>query len=363
MRDSAVPEIAIAGRKIGPNHPPYVICELSGNHNGSLDRALALLDEAAKTGCDAIKIQTYTADTLTIDSDRPEFLITGGLWHGRKLHDLYREAHTPYAWHAALFARARELGVTLFSTPFDETAIDLLESLDAPAYKVASFEVVDLPLIASIARRGKPMIISTGLANLAEIEAAVNTARANGCDQLALLHCISSYPAPDDQSNLLTLPHLSAAFNVVGGLSDHTHGTAVSVAAVALGASVIEKHFTLRRADGGPDAAFSLEPEEFNRLCADCNSAWKSLGRVSYDRKEAEKGNVVFRRSLYVVRDIRAGETFTSQNIRSIRPGYGLPPASLPDILGNSAARDLARGEALRWDMVTHATADQPQDE
>jgi len=352
MYDNNSPEIEIAGRKVGPRHPPYVICELSGNHNGSRERALQLLDEAAKTGCDAVKIQTYTADTLTIDSDQPEFLITGGLWDGRKLHDLYREAHTPYEWHADLFARARELGVTIFSTPFDETAVDLLESLDAPAYKVASFEVVDLPLIAYIARRKKPMIISTGLANLAEIEAAVNTARANGCEQLVLLHCISSYPAPDDQSNLRTLRHLGDAFGVVAGLSDHTHGTAVSVAAVALGAAVIEKHFTLRRADGGPDAAFSLEPDEFSRLCADCNSAWKALGRISYDRKEAEKGNVVFRRSLYVVQDIKIGDAFTSKNIRSIRPGYGLPPAAITEILGGHAARDLVRGEALRWDMI-----------
>ncbi|MGL5011000.1 MAG: pseudaminic acid synthase [Paracoccaceae bacterium] len=352
MRSNTLPEIEIAGRKIGAQHPPYVICELSGNHNGSRERALQLLEEAAKTGCDAVKMQTYTADTLTIDSDQPEFLISGGLWDGRKLHDLYNEAHTPYEWHAELFARARELGVTLFSTPFDETAVDLLESLGAPAYKVASFEVVDLPLIAYIAKRKKPMIMSTGLANLAEIEAAVNTARANGCEQLVLLHCISSYPAPDDQSNLRTLSHLGEAFGAVAGLSDHTHGTAVSVAAVALGAAVIEKHFTLRRADGGPDAAFSLEPEEFSQLCADCNSAWKSLGQISYDRKEAEKGNVVFRRSLYVVRDIKVGEAFTSDNIRSIRPGYGLPPAAITDVIGHRATRDLGRGEALRWDMI-----------
>ncbi len=347
------PEVTIAGRKIGADHPPYVICELSGNHNGSLERALRLIDAAAETGCDAIKLQTYTADTLTISCDRPEFRISGGLWDGWQLHDLYQEAHTPFEWHAAMFERAKSHGVTIFSSPFDETAADLLDDLGAPAFKIASFEAVDLPLIAYVARKGKPMIISTGLANLAEIEAAAATARENGCADLILLHCISSYPAPSDQSNLRTMPHLGAAFGTVCGLSDHTHGTATSVASIALGGSVIEKHFTLARADGGPDSAFSLEPDEFKRLCEDCANAWKSLGRVHYEEKGAEAGNIVFRRSLYVVADIKAGERLSRQNIRSIRPGYGMPPAALPKVLGQQATRDIARGEPLEWSMFT----------
>lgn len=345
-------EIEIAGRAIGAEHPPYVICELSGNHNGSLDRALALVEAAAATGCDAIKLQTYTPDTLTIDCDREEFRIRGGLWDGYTLYDLYREAHTPFEWHEALFARARALGVTLFSTPFDETAADLLDDLGAPAFKIASFEVVDLALVAHVARKGKPMIVSTGLANLGEIEAAVTTARENGCEELVVLHCISSYPAPDDQSNLRTIPHLAEAFGVVGGLSDHTRGSAVSVAAVALGAAVIEKHFTLARADGGPDAEFSLEPDEFRRLCDECRAAWTALGRVHYDVKGAERGSVVFRRSLYAVADIAQGEAFTPRNVRSIRPGHGLAPRFLGEVLGARAKRAIAFGEPIQRSMI-----------
>lgn len=344
--------VTIAGREIGADHPPYVICELSGNHNGSLERALQMVEEAAKTGCDAIKLQTYTPDTLTINVDSPDFRIEGGLWDKRTLYDLYREAHTPHEWHAALFAKAAECGVTIFSTPFDETAADLLDDLGAPAFKIASFEAVDLELIAYVARKGKPMVISTGLANLGEIEAAVRTARGNGCSDLILLHCISSYPAPSEDSNLRTMPHLGEAFDVVVGLSDHTHGTATSVAAIALGGSVIEKHFTLARSDGGPDAAFSLEPDEFTSLCTDCNNAWLSLGRVHYEVKGAEQGSLTFRRSLYVVEDIVAGETFTRANVRSIRPGFGLPPASLNEILGKAARVAIARGTALSWDLI-----------
>ena len=346
------PEITIAGRKIGANHPPYVICELSGNHNGSLDRALAMIEEAAKTGCAAIKLQTYTADTLTIDCDKPDFQINGGLWDGRNLYDLYQEAHTPFEWHEAMFAKAAELGVTLFSTPFDETAADLLDDLGAPAFKIASFEAVHLPLIAHVARKGKPMIVSTGLANLAEIEAAVRTARENGCEELILLHCISSYPAPSDQSNLRTMPHLAEMFGAVPGLSDHTLGSATSVAAIALGGAVIEKHFTMARADGGPDADFSLEPDEFKRLCDDCHNAWLSLGEVGYRTKSAEEGNVVFRRSLYVVRDIAEGEAFTPENVRVIRPGYGLPPRHYDRVIGAEATCAIERGTALAWPMV-----------
>lgn len=346
------PEIEISGRKIGADYPPYVICELSGNHNGSLDRALSMIDAAAETGCDAIKLQTYTQDTLTIDCDKPDFCISGGLWNGRTLYDLYKEAHTPFEWHEAMFKRAAEKGVPIFSTPFDETAADLLDDLGAPAFKIASFETVDLPLIAYVAQKGKPMIISTGLANMAEIEAAVRTAQDNGCTDLVLLHCISSYPAPSDQSNLRTMPHLAQTFGTVPGLSDHTHGTATSVASVALGGAVIEKHFTLARADGGPDAAFSLEPHEFKALCEDCRNAWLSLGQVRYDVKGAEQGNVVFRRSLYAVAGIAAGDTLTTDNIRSIRPGYGLAPKHLPDVLGKTASIAIERGTALAWNMV-----------
>ena len=344
-------EIEIDGRRIGRNHEPYVICELSGNHNGSLARALALLDAAAATGADAIKIQSYTPDTITIDHDAPEFRISGGLWDGRTLYDLYSEAQTPFEWHQPMFARAKELGVTLFSSPFDESAADLLEELGAPAYKIASFEAVDLPLIAHVARKGKPMIISTGMSNLAEINDAVRTARENGCDQLVLLHCVSSYPAPDEDSNIRTVQHLGEAFGCVSGLSDHTMGSAVAVAAVALGGAVIEKHFTTARADGGPDAAFSLEPAEFSALVDDCKRAWRALGRISYDLCGSEQGNVVFRRSLYVVKDVERGARFTRDNVRSIRPGFGLPPRFLPEVLGKKATRDIVRGTALASGM------------
>ncbi|HYE43358.1 MAG TPA: pseudaminic acid synthase [Caulobacteraceae bacterium] len=346
------PEVSIAGRPIGEAHSPYVICELSGNHNGSLERALALLDAAAGTGADAIKLQTYTPDTITIASDRPDFRIGGGPWDGRTLHDLYGEAHTPYAWHRILFERAAELGVTIFSTPFDETAIELLESLGAPAYKIASFEAVDLPLIAEVARLRKPMIVSTGLASLDEIGAAVEAARTNGCDQLVLLHCISAYPAPVEEANVRTVPDLGARFGCVSGLSDHTMGSAAAIASIALGGSVVEKHFTLARADGGPDAGFSLEPAEFAALVRDCKDAWAALGRVHYDLKGSERANAAFRRSLYVVADVAAGQVLGREHVRSIRPGYGLPPADLPAVLGRAAARDLQRGEALSWDMI-----------
>ncbi|MBN9319725.1 MAG: pseudaminic acid synthase [Caulobacterales bacterium] len=345
-------ELVIAGRKVGPDHPPYVICELSGNHNGSLERALAMIDAAAATGADAIKLQTYTPDTITLDAEGPDFMIEGGLWDGRRLYDLYAEAYTPYDWHPALFARARALGVTLFSTPFDATAVDLLESLDAPAYKIASFEAVDLPLIRRVAATGKPMIISTGLANLEEIGEAVDAARGAGAQQIALLHCVSSYPAPIEEANVRTVADLAARFGCVGGLSDHTPGVAASVAAVALGASVIEKHFTLARADGGPDSAFSLEPGEFARLVSDCKAAWSALGRVHYDDLGSEAAAAGHRRSLYVAEDVAAGELLTEANIRSVRPGYGLAPKHLPDVLGKRATRALVKGERLSWEMV-----------
>jgi N-acetylneuraminate synthase len=347
-----MPEIEIAGRRIGPDHEPFVICELSGNHNGSLDRALTMIDAAAATGCDAIKIQTYTADTITLDVDRPEFHIHGGLWDGRSLHELYQEACTPYEWHEALFDRARRAGVILFSSPFDDTAVDLLAGLGAPAYKIASFEAVDLPLIRYAAAQGKPLIISTGMANLAEIEAARAAALEAGAAGVVLLHCVSSYPAALEDANVRTVTDMARRFGAPIGLSDHTPGTAASVAAVAMGACVIEKHFTLARSDGGPDAAFSLEPAEFTTLVNDCKAAWKSLGRVHYDVLGSESGSLQFRRSLYVVADVKAGATLTKANVRSVRPGNGLPPADLDKVLGRPATRDLARGEPLAWDML-----------
>ena len=344
--------ITICGRQIGAGHEPFVICELSANHNGSLERALKMVGAAAATGADAIKLQTYTPDTITIPCDRPEFRIHGGLWDGYTLHQLYQQAYTPYEWHEKLFAAARNLGVTIFSTPFDESAVDLLAKLDAPAYKIASFEVPDLPLIAYAAKRGKPLIISTGMANLGEIGDAVATARENGASGVALLHCISSYPAPIEDANVATVPHLGAAFQCASGLSDHTPGSAAAVASIALGGVIIEKHFTLSRADGGPDAAFSLEPDEFKRLVADCTSAWRSLGRVTYDRLGSERANAQFRRSLYAVRPIAKGEPFTCENIRSIRPGAGLAPKNLLIVLGKVAARDIPFGEPLAWEDV-----------
>jgi pseudaminic acid synthase len=346
------PELTIAGRKIGPGHSPYVICELSGNHNGSLARALAMIDAAAATGCDAIKLQTYTADTLTLACNGPGFRIEDGPWAGRTLHDLYAEAYTPYDWHAALFERARQRGVTIFSTPFDATAVALLESLNTPAYKIASFEAVDLPLIAKVAACGKPMIISTGLASLDEMDSALTTAVKNGADGVALLHCVSSYPAPIEEANVRTVPDLAQRFGVVTGLSDHTPGTAAAVAAVALGAAIIEKHFTLARADGGPDAAFSLEPAEFTALVRDCKAAWSALGSATYDELGSERAAAGHRRSLYVAADVARGEPLTEANIRSVRPGFGLPPKHLPEVLGCRAARDLKFGEPLDWSMV-----------
>jgi pseudaminic acid synthase len=347
-----MPEITIAGRRIGPGHPPYVIAEMSGNHNGDIMRAFALLEAAKKAGADAVKLQTYTADTITIDHSGPGFRIEGGLWNGRTLYELYQEAHTPWDWHPRLFAKARELGIAIFSSPFDPTAIDFLEKLGAPAYKIASFEIVDLPLIQRAARTGKPLIISTGIADLGEIGEAVAAARTDGCREIALLHCTSGYPTPPEESNLRTLPHLAEAFAVVAGLSDHTPGTAVPVAAIALGANLIEKHFTLRRADGGPDAAFSLEPEELAELVTNCRTAWTALGKVSYELEASEKGSKIFRRSLYAVRDIPAGARLTAENVRSIRPGYGLPPKHLPEVLGRRAGRAIPRGTPLAWSLI-----------
>ena len=342
----------IAGRQIGPDQSPYIIAELSGNHNGSLDRALALVDAAAEAGVDAVKLQTYTADTITIDVDRPEFRISGGLWDGRSLHELYREAATPWEWHADLFARARARGVHCFSSPFDPTAVAFLETLDTPAYKIASFEIVDTPLIRLVGAQGKPVIISTGVASLGEIEEALRAARLGGASGVAWLHCVSSFPAPPEQMRLSTIAALGAAFGVPVGLSDHSPGSTAAVAAVALGACIIEKHLTLARADGGPDAAFSLEPDEFAALVRDCRMAHLALGQPIHDRAGIGGANALFRRSLYVVADIAEGECFSADNVRSIRPGLGLAPRHLPDIMGHRATRALKRGMPLDWTMV-----------
>ena len=342
----------IENRPIGPDYPPYIIAELSANHNGSLERALATIDAAQHCGADAIKLQTYSADTMTIDCDHEDFMIRGGLWDGYKLYDLYKWAETPYEWHKPLFDHARKRGITVFSTPFDETAVDLLEDLNTPAYKIASFEIVDLPLIRYVASTGKPMIMSTGMASEEEIEEAVTVARDTGCTDLVLLHCISAYPAPMDQANLRQMCEISLRFGTMPGLSDHTLGTTASVAAVALGACVIEKHFTLSRADKGPDSEFSLEPADLERLCRDAKDAWLALGRAGFERHEAEQGSKLFRRSIYITGDLEPGDFLTAENLRRIRPGYGLPAKHYESLLGRRVKKRVRRGTAARWDLL-----------
>lgn len=346
-------QFCISGRNIGEGFSPFIVAELSGNHRGNIDRAFRLMEAAKNCGADAVKLQTYTADTMTIDVELPEFQIKGGLWDGRNLHDLYQEAHTPWEWHEALFAKGRELGITVFSTPFDKTAVDLLERLDAPAYKVASFELVDLELIRCVAATGKPTIMSTGMGTPEEIEEAVSAFRDAGGKQLVLLHCVSGYPLPVDQSNLRRIPRLCEGYGCPIGLSDHTLGIEVAIAATSLGASVIEKHVTLARSDGGPDAAFSLEPAELTALVEGVQIAFRALGTGSDARAEVEQGSMVFRRSIYVVRDIAPGEVLSRDNVRVIRPGFGIAPKHLPEVLGKRAGRPLSRGTALKWDMIS----------
>ena len=342
----------IAGRPIGAVHPPFVIAEMSGNHNGSLERALATIDEAHRCGADAIKLQTYTADTMTIDCDGPDFMIKGGLWDGYKLYELYKWAETPYEWHQVLFDHARQRGITVFSTPFDESAVDLLEGLDTPAYKIASFELLDLPLIRYVAGTGKPLIMSTGMASEAEIEEAVITAREAGCKDMVLLHCISSYPTPIEQAALLQIPELARRFGVVTGLSDHTLGTTASVAAVALGACILEKHFTLSRLDKGPDSEFSLEPTDLEHLCRDARNTWLALGKPSYERQQAEEASKIFRRSLYFVKDLPVGHVICSEDIRRIRPGMGMAPSYLDEVLGKRLIAMVKRGDPVTINVL-----------
>ena len=346
------PYITIDNRKIGLDYPPYIIAELSANHNGDINRAYQIMEEAKKAGADAIKLQSYTHETITMDCDSEEFQIHGGLWDGQTLYELYKGAHMPWEWHKPLFEKAKELDITIFSSPFDFTAVDLLEKLDAPAYKIASFELVDLPLIARVEKTGKPMIMSTGMANKEEIKEeikeAVDCAHENGCEELVVLHCVSGYPAPAEQYNLKTIADISARYDVLSGLSDHTIDNATAVSSVVLGACLIEKHVTMDRSGGGADDSFSLEPKELAQLCKDSKTAWQALGKVNYERTEAEKGNVKFRRSLYVVKDIAEGELLTTDNVRSIRPGFGISPKHYDNVIGKKAVNIIIKGTPLK---------------
>ena len=346
--------IQIGRFAVGREHRPFVIAEMSGNHNQSLERALAIVEAAAQAGAQALKLQTYTADTMTLDLSEGEFFIAdpNSLWQGKSLYALYQQAYTPWEWHAPIFARARELGMEVFSTPFDESAVDFLETLNVPCYKVASFENTDLPLIRKIAATGKPMIISTGMASVAELDETVRTAREAGCRELILLKCTSTYPASPANTNILTIPHLRDLFGCEVGLSDHTMGVGVSVASVALGATVIEKHFTLARADGGVDATFSLEPAELAALVTETERAWQALGQVSYGSSAQEEKSKVFRRSLYIVRDVAAGQELTPADVRAIRPGLGLAPKWLDTVVGRRAKHDLPKGTPVSWDIL-----------
>lgn len=345
-------KIEIAGRAIGVEYPPYVIAELSANHNGRLDTALRIVEEAKKAGADAVKLQTYKPDTITLDCAGDEFQIHGGLWDGRTLYELYEEAHMPWDWHKPLFERARELEITIFSSPFDNTAIDLLEDLNAPAYKIASFEAVDLPLIKYAASTGKPIIISTGMADVEEISEAVDAAREGGCKELAVLHCVSGYPAPSEEYNLRTIPDMIDRFGLVTGLSDHTLDNNTAIASIAMGAAIIEKHFTLDRAGGGPDDSFSLEPSELSALCRDSKTVWTAMGRVDYGQQLCERSNAKFRRSLYFVKSLKAGDIITEDSIKSVRPGFGVAPKYFYSVIGTTLKCNVEYGQAVKFEYI-----------
>ena len=344
--------IAINGRKIGNNFPPYIIAEMSANHNGDINNAYKIIDMAKSSGADCVKLQTYTPDTLTIDSELPDFQLTEGLWAGQSLYELYKGAFMPWEWHQPLFDYAKKVGITIFSSPFDNTAVDLLEDLNTPAYKIASFEAVDLPLIKYVAQTSKPMIISTGMADAQEIQEAIEAAREGGCKELAILHCVSGYPAPAGDYNLRTLVDMQQKFGLIMGLSDHTIDNTTAITSVALGASIIEKHVTLDRKGGGPDDSFSLEYEELLELCVNAKTAWEALGRVDYGRKSSEQGNVKFRRSLYFVKDIKKGEVITAEHVKSIRPGYGLHPRYLSKIIGKTVKKNINSGVATSLELI-----------
>ncbi len=346
------PFIKINGQKIGMDYPPYVIAEMSANHNGDIKNAYKIIDMAKKAGASAVKLQTYRADTITLEVSTSEFMIEGGLWHGQSLYELYESAYMPWEWHKPLFDYALQIGMTIFSSPFDNTAVDLLEDLNTPAYKIASFEAVDLPLIKYVASTGKPMIISTGMADAKEIQEAIDAAREGGCKALAILHCVSGYPAPAEDYNLRTLVDMQQRFGLSVGLSDHTLDNTTALASVALGACIIEKHVTLDRNAGGPDDSFSLEQAELQALCLNAKTAWSALGRVDYGRKASEQGNVKFRRSLYFVKDIKAGEIITAEHVKSIRPGFGLAPKYLEQVLGKTVKQNVNRGHKVTMDMI-----------
>jgi pseudaminic acid synthase len=345
--------ITIGARKIGNNFPPYVIAEMSANHNGDINNAYKIIDMAKASGANCVKIQTYTPDTLTIDSKLPDFQLTEGLWAGQSLYELYKKAFMPWDWHKPLFEYAKKIGITIFSSPFDNTAVDLLEDLNTPAYKIASFEAIDLPLIKYVAQTGKPMIISTGMADSEEIQEAIETAREGGCNQLAILHCVSGYPALAEDYNLKTLVDMQKRFGLVLGLSDHTINNTIAIASVALGSSIIEKHVTLDRNAGGSDDSFSLESEELKQLCIGAKIAWNSLGKVDYGRKASEQGSVKFRRSLYFVRNVSKGSILTSDDVKTIRPGFGLRPKYIDQIIGKKARKDISAGTSVQWELVS----------
>ena len=344
--------IKINGRKISVDYPPYIIAEMSANHNQNIDNAFKIIDVAKISGADAVKLQTYHPDTITMNMNTPEFIINGGLWDGQTLYELYESAFMPWEWHKPLFDHAKKRGITIFSSPFDNSAVDLLEDLNAPAYKIASFEAIDIPLIQYVAKTGKPMIISTGMANADEIEEAIETAQESGCDQLAILHCVSGYPAPADDYNLNTLTDMRTRFGLVTGLSDHTTDNYTAITSVALGASIIEKHVTLDKNGGGPDDSFSLEPDELKQLCVGAKNAWSSLGKVNYSKKNSETENAKFRRSLYFIKDMDKGEVVSGEHIKSIRPGYGIAPKHYHDIIGKKVSQKVSLGTAVSWNHI-----------